>query len=194
MESWLHWGWPSNPNLGILALLAALAITAQQYPFVLGPQHKANAAIGCYFAALLLFGPSTALALTAGSQLVGGMLLHLRHNPRTGKPRRGLPEVVFNTAQLTLAIGLAGVVAHAGPPLSRFAPGSLTVVGWAVPAAAIVAALANSWLVALMVGIRQQRTPFQVWRRGQPDATVETAVVLGLGVVVATVAIVDPWM
>ena len=185
---------PTASNPILILLLVALAVTAQQFSCVLGSHHKANAAIGCYFAGLLLFGPSTALALTAGSQFLGGMTLQLRNNLETGTPCRGLPDVVFNTAQLTLAMGLAGIVAHAGLPFSRGRPFGLAIRGWAVPATAIVVDLANSSLGAVMIGLRQHRTPFQVWRRGQPAATMEIAVILGLGVVTATVAVGSPWM
>lgn len=192
--NWLRWGVPTVADPGLLLLLVALAITAQQFPFVLGPQHKANAAIGCYFAVLLLFGSSTALALTALSQLLGGLLLQLRLERRTGNPWRGTADVVFETAQYLLAIGLAGLVAHAGLPIAQFTPNGLSMRGWAIPLAAVVAILVSSWLGAVRVGLRQGRPPFQVWRRGQPDAMIETASILGLGVVTATVAVGSPWM
>ncbi len=191
---WTTWGAPTPTDPALALLLVGLAVAAQHFPFRLGPQHKANAAIGSYFAALLLFGPPTAMALTAASQLLGGITLHLRRNARTGRRRRGLPEVAFNTAQLTLAVGLAGLMGTA-----RFLPAAppshaLAISGWGLPVAAGTAYLVNSGLVAVMIGLDRRRNPVTVWRSGRWAASVEAMAVLGLGLATATVAAQSAWM
>lgn len=175
---------PAHPTL-VLAL-GGLAVLAQHFPFRLGAKRKATAAIGAYFAGLLLFGPTVAMVLTAASQFLGGMTLRLRRNPRTGRRRRGRAEVLFNTSQLTLAVGLAGLVGRA---LQAHAP-----TGWAVLAEGATLALANSGLVAVMVGLRRGQPPLAVWRAGRLGATAEAVAVLSLGLATATLATESAWL
>ncbi|HEY8741874.1 MAG TPA: GGDEF domain-containing protein, partial [Chloroflexota bacterium] len=184
--AWAVVGPPALAQPGSALVLTALAVAAQQFPFRLGAKHKATVAIGAYFAALLLFGPTTAMALTAASQLLGGLTLHLRRHPQTGRRRRGKAEVLFNTAQLTLAVGLAGLVGRA---VLGQAP-----TGWIVLAEGASLALANSGLVAVMVGLRRGQPPLAVWRRGRLGATAETAAVLSLGLATATLAAHSAWL
>ena len=179
-------GPPTLAQPGLALALTALAVAAQHFPFRLGAKHKATAAIGAYFAALLLFGPTAAMALTAASQFLGGLTLRLRRNPRTGRRRRGRAEVLFNTAQLTLAVGLAGLV--------RRALLAHTPMGWAVLAEGASLGIANSGLVAVMIGLRRGQPPLAVWRTGRLAAMAETAAVLSLGLATASLATRSAWL
>jgi diguanylate cyclase (GGDEF)-like protein/PAS domain S-box-containing protein len=176
-----------------LLLLTALAVAAQQYFLVLTPRYQVNVAPAIYFAALLLLGAPAAMALTGVSQILGGGLLAVRWNPQTGRRRRGLPGVLFNAAQLMLAIGIAGLVYEALAPHHAPAPLDQLANLWAVPAAAVTFFLVTSWLVAGMVGLHRGTRPGVVWWASWRDDALESAGLALLGLITALLATHYPW-
>ena len=192
---WWAWAWrgPALGNPGLLALLLALGVAAQHFPLPLGPHHKVSVASAAYFAALLLVGPPVAMALVIVSQLLGGGSLALRRDPASGRRRRAPADVLFNAAQLALATGLAGLVYYTAVP--HQAPAALGSPAdlWAIPAAAMVFHLANSWAVAVMVGLYRGRSPIAVWRVGRGTAALEEVVLVTLGLIMALLVGRYPW-
>jgi len=187
--------WPRSASVApLLALvLVTLAVAAQHFALTLGPQRKANMAIGVYFAALLLFGPPIAMALAAGSQLVGGGTLLLQRDLGSGRSRSSWRSMVFNAGQFSLAIGLAGLLSFGGVlPLAPFLPSPL-LRPWLLVGAAATAYLVNSGAVAVMVALQRHWQPWAVWRTDRLAITLEAAGVLSLGVVGALLARVEPW-
>src|SRR5919206_280341 len=111
-------GPPLAPSqLGLAASLLVLGILAQHYLLEVALHHKIDMSLAAYFAALLLFPPAAAVVLVGVAQALGQATLALRHNPATGRRRRGLRGILFNTGQLVIAAGLGALVyALIGPP------------------------------------------------------------------------------
>src|SRR5216684_2181082 len=77
---------PGDPVLLLVLLL--LGAVASNFPVIVSPRLKTDAAPAVYLAAVLLFTPVTAVALIGGSRLLGEGVLCLRRNPATGFHRR----------------------------------------------------------------------------------------------------------
>jgi signal transduction histidine kinase len=187
------WTAPAFRSAGLAALLVVLASIAQHFPLPVGPQRKIDASISVYFASLLVFGAIEAIAVVGVAQALGQATLALRRNPQTGRRRRGIPEIVFNTAQLTVATGVASVAYFAVVPEQAPAPLERIANIWALPIAAATMYLANSLAVATIVGIHQSRNPIDVWRAGRLTYTLEFIGLLLCGVVTAIAAIEVWW-
>jgi signal transduction histidine kinase len=186
--------WPETIVVSrqLLALLFVLAVVAQHFPVEIAPGYKINAASAVYFAAMLVAGTSVALLLTVAGQLVGGGTLALRRNPVTGRQRRGLPAVLFNAAQLVLAIGLGGLVYGLlvpPPPAQLDDPAN----AWAVPAAALVVYLVSTGLVACMAGLQRGQSPLAVWRAAQRLEVPEGVGLVTMGWALALLSEHYPW-
>ena len=100
-------GQPGDPALA--ALLVVLGALAANFPVMVSPRYKADATPAIYLAMVLLFAPSTAVALVGLSRLAGDGALCLRRNPKTQKRRRRPMDLVFNTSQIMLASALAAL-------------------------------------------------------------------------------------
>src|SRR3982074_269413 len=79
---------------------------------MVSPRYKTDASPAIDLALVLLFPPATAVALVGLSRILGDASLCLRRNPATGKRRRRLIDLVFNSSQLMLAAAAAAVVYH----------------------------------------------------------------------------------
>ncbi|MBI3970402.1 MAG: HD-GYP domain-containing protein [Chloroflexi bacterium] len=187
--------WPgSDPaSLRLMALFFALAVAAQHFPLTLAARQHVNVAIAPYFAALLLFGAPAALLLVGASQLAGGVTLAARRYNTTAKRVRGLRSVAFNTAQAMSATGLAALVYFAFAP--QAAPAQIDRIEslWAIPAAAVVMYLANSFAVAAIVGLQMRDSPLRVWLNGRRKDGLQFAGLLFIGLVTARTAVHDAW-
>ena len=73
---------PGDPVLLVVLLL--LGAVASNFPVIVSPRLKTDAAPAVYLAAVLLFTPVTAVALIGGSRLLGEGVLCFRRNPATG--------------------------------------------------------------------------------------------------------------
>src|SRR5918911_3203744 len=100
-------------DLGLATSLVVLGALAQHFLLEVAPHHKIDMSLAAYFAALLLFSPAAAVVLVGLAQALGQATLALRRNPATGRRRRGLRGILFNTGQLVIAAGL-GPIVYAG--------------------------------------------------------------------------------
>jgi len=181
LVGWLTWSHAAPLDWPLLLLLLTLATLAQHFPLQLAPHYKVSVALAVYFVAVLRLAPPVAIALTGGAQLLGGLTLRLRRDPASGRRRRGLTAVVFNAAQLALAVGLACL------PLAWWPQ------PWAALPAAAVLHVANSGSVALMIALRSGRHPLAIWRTGRREAILEATALLLLGLAGASLAMQSPW-
>ncbi|MDQ6671359.1 MAG: histidine kinase [Chloroflexota bacterium] len=154
---------PAGIDLGVAAELIVLAVIAQHFPMPFGPQHKTDASIAVYFAAVLLFEAPVAVVLVGTSHLLGQATLAVRRSPTTGKRMRGLRGVLFNTSQLVLSTALSSLVYYVLVPHSGPAPLDRLENLWAIPTAALAMYLANGLAVAVMVGLQLGHPPRKVW-------------------------------
>jgi signal transduction histidine kinase len=118
----------------------------------------------------------------------------MRRDRATGRRRRGLPGVLFNAAQLVLAIGLGGLVYDSLQPERSAARLDAPAGVWALAAAALTVYLVNTWAVACMAGLQRGRSPFAIWRAAQRLELQEAAVLLALGLVLALLTERYPWV
>src|SRR5919202_1572045 len=142
-------------DLGLAASLLVLGVLAQHFLLEVAPRHKIDMSLAADFAALLLFSPPAAVVLVGLAQALGQATLALRRNPTTGRRRRGLRGILFNTGQLVLATGL-GALVYAGVGL----PEPL-----AIPAAALALYLAQRQTIQMMARERRARTEAEAAER-----------------------------
>src|SRR5216683_288923 len=98
---------PGDPVLLLVLLL--LGAVASNFPVIVSPRLKTDAAPAVYLAAVLLFTPVTAVALIGGSRLLGEGVLCFRRNPATGFHRRQPVDLVFNTSRFMTAGALSAL-------------------------------------------------------------------------------------
>jgi len=188
MAAW-RGSWSADPRL--MAMFVLLGASAAHFPVELTPRFKTNVATAVNFAILLLFPAPIAVGLIGLSVLLGNGTLALRRN-REGRRRRGVYDGLFNTAQMMIAAGAGAAVLYALRPETALAH-SMLADFWAVPLAAIAMYLANTGLVALIVGMQTGRKPLDVWLATQRlDAASETALYL-IGFVTVVVASAYVW-
>jgi HD-GYP domain-containing protein (c-di-GMP phosphodiesterase class II) len=180
-------------SYALMTLMVALGAVAVNYPLLLTPHYKVNVGIAVYFAALLLFGAPLAMLVAGASQVVGGTVLCLRHNPSTGRPRRRPLEVIFNTAQIVIYTGAGGLAYYAVLP--QVAPAALDQVlaFLAIPVTAVAMYLANSVLVSTMVALRLKQHPYDVWREGRTQDVLQFAGLFLIGLLAALTTANHPW-
>jgi PAS domain S-box-containing protein len=128
-------------DLALAVSLVVLAALAQHFLLEVGSHHKIDMSLAADFAALLLFPPAAAIVVVGLAQALGQATLALRRNPATGRRRRGLRGILFNTGQLVVATALGALVYRAAglPELL------------AVPASAVVLYLANYFAVQVIL-------------------------------------------
>jgi HD-GYP domain-containing protein (c-di-GMP phosphodiesterase class II) len=188
---WLaEWQGSSSLDYWLALLVVLLGATAEHFPVQLTPRFKTNPATAVYFATLLLFPAPAAIALVGLAVALGNGTLALRRNSQ-GWRRRGAYDGLFNTAQMTIATGLAAFVLYSLRPES---PTVLLLSDvWAVPLAAATMYVTTTGLVATVAGLHTRRSPFQVWLVTQRlDAASEAALYI-LGFLTATVASAYSW-
>jgi hypothetical protein len=187
------WTGPLPGRPGLVAFLILLAALAQHFPLRLSPRYHVDASSAVYFAALLLLGAPAATILAGTSQVIGGLTLWLRRDPRSGVRRRGLRGVAFNAAQQVLATGLAGLAYDALLP--HTAPAALDQLAdlWTLPVAGLALYLVNTGAVATMVGLQQGRSPLDVWRAGWREDLLEAGSLALLGLAAALLAAHHAW-
>jgi signal transduction histidine kinase len=179
------WDGPIPSDYGEMAILVVLAIAAQHFPLTLTPQYKIDISIGVYFTCLLLFGPLAAMILVGVSQLLGQATLGLRRHPASGRPLRSARQLVFNTSQLMIATGLGGLVYYNLLPEWAPAPLNWRENLWAIPAATATIYLASGLLVATMVGLQRNQSPWAVWLSAWRLDALESAGLFLIGLVTA---------
>jgi signal transduction histidine kinase len=189
-----QWSEPFAPADGaVFVLLVALAAAAVNFPLEVLPKQKLNVAAAVYFAGLLLFAPPAAMALALLGQLLGGGILAARRY-RDGRTRlRSLRGVLFNAAQACLATGLAGLVYYTLLPHQAPAPLEEVANLWALPGAAVTLYVANTFAVAVMVGLQCGQNPATVWLDGRRTDALQFAALFPIGLVTALATVDHPW-
>jgi HD-GYP domain-containing protein (c-di-GMP phosphodiesterase class II) len=179
-----HGSWSADYRLmGVLVVLGAVG---SHFPVELTPRFKTNVATAVNFAILLLFPAPIAVLLVGLSVLLGNGTLALRKN-RDGRRRRGIYDSLFNTAQMMIATGIGAAALYALRPETSAAHPAL--MDWfAIPLAATSMYMANTGLVALMVGFQTTQKPIDIWLATQRlDIASESALYL-IGFVTAILA------
>lgn len=184
-------GWsirPSQPLVyGAMPLvMAALSAMALMFPLRLSRSQKMTVAIAVDFASLLLFGPLVAMVVAGVSRVAANLALR-------AMGKRDLWNVLFNTGQSMVGVGLAGLA------FSGIAPGSAprlfenTGVLIAVITAAATLYLWNSLAVAVAVGLQYGENPLEVWLAGRRLEVLQSVALFLVGLVAALTVERHPW-
>jgi putative nucleotidyltransferase with HDIG domain len=173
---------------GSLVLLGALAAN---FPVMVSPRYKADAAPAIYLAIVLLFAPAPAVALIGLSRLLGDGALWLRRNPATGRRRRQPIDLIFNTSQLMVAAAAAALAyralaSHAGPDLYSALPSAIV--------AGTVLYAVNIGFVVVAVGLQTKRNPFEIWLEAAAADFRQTAALYVAGYLLAVLSSGRPWL
>ncbi|MBI3974639.1 MAG: GAF domain-containing sensor histidine kinase [Chloroflexi bacterium] len=146
--------WPTDWWLPLV--FAATTGTALLFPLRLARSTKMTVDLASDFAALLLFGPVVAMLLAGLGNLAANLALAARG-------RRDRWNVLFNTGQSMVGIGLAGVVVYAVlPPHAPAAVDEFRALV-AVLLAGGALYLFNSAAVAVAVALQHQHNPLTIW-------------------------------
>jgi putative nucleotidyltransferase with HDIG domain len=172
---------PGDPVLLVVLLL--LGAVASNFPVMVSPRLKTDAAPAVYLAAVLLFPPVTAVALIGGSRLLGEGVLCFRRNPATGYRRRQPVDLVFNTSRFMVAGGLSALAYEA-------AGASL---GGAVVATAVMYAVSTG-LDVIAAGMHNRRSPLQIWAEIAAADSKPTAALYVAGYLLAVLSTGRPWL
>jgi putative nucleotidyltransferase with HDIG domain len=174
-------GAPGDPVLMVVLLL--LGAGAANFPVMVSPRYKADAAPAVYLAAVLLFAPATAVAVIGLSRLLGDGVLCLRTNPATGRHRRRPLDLVFNTSQLMVAGGLAALAYRwSGSELAG-----------AVLAGAVMYATSTG-LVVIAAALHNGRNPMEIWAEAAADDVKPTVALYVAGYLLAVLSSGRPWL
>jgi len=174
-------GAPGDPVLMVVLLL--LGAGAANFPVMVSPRYKADAAPAVYLAAVLLFAPATAVAVIGLSRLLGDGVLCLRSNPATGRHRRRPLDLVFNTSQLMVAGGLAALAYRwSGSELAG-----------AVLAGAVMYATSTG-LVVIAAALHNGRNPMQIWAEAAAADVKPTVALYVAGYLLAVLSSGRPWL
>src|SRR5216683_1300030 len=141
---------PGDPVLLVVLLL--LGAVASNFPVIVSPRLKTDAAPAVYLAAVLLFTPVTAVALIGGSRLLGEGVLCFRRNPATGFHRRQPVDLVFNTSRFMTAGALSALA---------YGAAGASLAG-AVVATAVMYAVSTG-LDVIAAGMHNRRHPWEIW-------------------------------
>ncbi|HET7771088.1 MAG TPA: HAMP domain-containing sensor histidine kinase [Chloroflexota bacterium] len=179
-------------RLGLAALLFLLAVLASQFPLPVSPGRKVTVASAIYFTTILLVDLPLAVWVIAGSRLVGEVVRSLRARPAPALPVAAR-SLLFNTAQQTLAFGLGGAVHRALAPRGGGAALDGIESLWAVPAAGLVAYLANTGLVAGMVALQRKKSFWGAWLPGRREDAPQFLALYATGLVAALAAAHYEW-
>jgi signal transduction histidine kinase len=131
----------SPADLGLAVSLLVLGVLAQHFLLEVAPHHKIDMSLAADFAVLLLFPPAAAIVVVGLAQALGQATLAMRRNPATGRRRRGLRGILFNTGQLVAATAL-GALVYAAVGLPELL---------AIPASALTLYLVNYFAVQVML-------------------------------------------
>jgi putative nucleotidyltransferase with HDIG domain len=170
----------------LMLLLVALGAIAANFPVMVSPRYKTDAAPAIDLAFVVLFPPATAVALVGLSRIIGDGILCLRRSSTTGIPRRAPIDLVFNTSQLMIAAAAAALIFR-----GLVSPvGQLAGAG----AAAIVLYVVSTSLVVIAASRINARSAFEIWVEGAGVELKQTAAIYAAGYVLAVVSSARPWL
>lgn len=171
----------------LMVLLVLLGAVAANFPIMLSPRYKTDAAPAIDLALVILFPPATAVALVGLSRILGDGSLWLRHNPATGNRRRQPIDLVFNSSQLMIAAAGAALVYHGVTSPSGL---GAAVTGQLVGAglAAFVMYVVSNSLVVIAAGQVVARSSLQIWAEAASVELKQTAAIYAAGYVLAVIS------
>jgi putative nucleotidyltransferase with HDIG domain len=172
---------PGDPVVMVVLLL--LGAGAANFPVMISPRYKADAAPAVYIAAVLLLAPATAVAVIGLSRLLGDGVLCLRRNPATGRPRRQPLDLVFNTSQLMVAGGLAALAYR----WSGSEPAGAVLAG-------AVMYVASAGFVVIAAAIHSGRNPMEIWAEAAAANLKATVALYVAGYLLAVLSSGRPWL
>src|SRR5260370_16757722 len=158
----------------LMGLLVVLGVVAANFPIMVSPRYKTDAAPAIYLALVLLFPPATAVALVGLTRILGDGSLWLRRNPATGRRRRRLIDLVFNTSQLMIAAGAAAIV-YRGLAADSFLGGGLIGQLAGAGLAASTMYVVSTSMVVVAAGLFTGRSPYQIWAEAAGAELQQTA-------------------
>jgi putative nucleotidyltransferase with HDIG domain len=171
----------------LMLLLVALGAAAGSFPVMVSPRYKTDAGPAIDLALVLLFPPAIAVALVGLSRILGDLSLWLRRDPATGRRRRRLTDLVFNTSQLMIAAAGAAVVYRGLASPAELGSGLIGQLASAGLAAFVMYAISTS-LVVVAAGLYTGRSPFQIWAEAARSELKPTAAIYVAGYVLAVVS------
>jgi putative nucleotidyltransferase with HDIG domain len=177
----------------LMVLLVVLAAIAANFPIMLSPRYKTDAAPAIDLAFVILFPPATAVALVGLSRILGDGSLCLRRNPASGNRRRQPIDLVFNTSQLMIAAAGAALVYHGVTSQAFLGAGLAGQLAGAGLAAFVMYVVSNS-LVVMAAGQVVARSSFQIWAEAASIELKQTASIYVAGYVLAVVSNGRPWL
>jgi putative nucleotidyltransferase with HDIG domain len=172
---------PGDPAL--MAVLLLLGAVASNFPVMVSPRLKTDAAPAVYLAAVLLFPAATAVALIGGSRLLGEGVLCFRRNPATGFRRRQPVDLVFNTSRFMAAGGLSALAYEA--------------VGASIAGAIVATAVmytVSTGLDVIAAGLHNRRNPLEIWAEIFSADSKPTAALYVAGYLLAILSSGRPWL
>jgi hypothetical protein len=162
-----------------LAVFVVMAALAEKWYVATGQESGMSLSFTVHFAAAVLFGPAFAMIVVVSGLVITDGLIR----------RRGLLRTGFNVAQMSVAVGLCGVVYQA---MHVSGPIDLVADAPALAAAALVYLVVNDSLVAAVLSIRG-RPFFQEWRLSFKDILLPYVSMAPLGALAAYVYQATPW-
>jgi HD-GYP domain-containing protein (c-di-GMP phosphodiesterase class II) len=174
---------PTLEDTVLGVVFAALIVLAVRYPVHYAYKTKLALDSSVAFAATLLFEPGIAMFVVGVGSFAGDILM-----------RRPVDETIFNSAQLTLQVGIAASVLLVGGWDSHAPHFNMLALPVLVVVSALAMYLVNSWAVAGMVALHVRQSVVQVWRQMGRFDVVEQTVQIALGLLGAAVASSFPWM
>ncbi|HET7771749.1 MAG TPA: HD-GYP domain-containing protein, partial [Chloroflexota bacterium] len=195
---WLQlWRGPapvSSTSTLLLVILGGLTIASAQYQLHLRSGFNVNVVTAVMCAALLLFGPPTAMLLVGFCYAAGLALLGLRHYIAERRFIRSWRNILFNSSQIVVTIGVGGLVYFAVLPHTVPAPQQRLENLWAIPLTVAAMFCVNTWLVAIIAGLHHRESPLEVWLSTRKRELLHEAGLYLLGLVTARTAQSDPWI
>jgi putative nucleotidyltransferase with HDIG domain len=164
---------------GIFILFVAVATLTESWAVTMPGHGSFSFCFAANFTAAVVFGPCLGVLVAGTATLLAEGFIW----------RTGLMKTVFNTGQLALTSGVAGLVFHALQVGTGF---SLTTNAPAYIAAALAYLLFNSALAASAIGI-QEGGFLRCWRSALSQTGVFYLAMAPLGILMASAYARSPW-
>ncbi|MBL7184304.1 MAG: HD domain-containing protein, partial [Anaerolineae bacterium] len=167
----------------LAGLLVAAIAAASSFPVHIPPKTKVSVETTVIFAAILLFPPAAAMAISALGMLISCQVFL----------RKKWGHTLFEVAQTALYTGLAGFSYHnlVSDPLTSVinSPGGLlTLIG-----VALIMHVVNAFLVAGAVALQTHRSLIRMWVTYNSYDLPQHAALYVMGPLAALVAQISPW-
>lgn len=188
----VSWKAPVRISPLLVLTLLLLSVVAVGFQVSFAPRHQVSLVPGVVFTTILLLPPPIAMVVVALSQVGGGLLATMRRRSGRGRPWRPA-EIIFGAARWTLAAALGSAIYYLLIPQQSPIPVSLLANLVALPAAAIVMNLADTWSLALMTGLQVRQNPAQIWLNSRNVEPLQPVAVYVLGLLAALTATHYQW-